>query len=121
MSARPSDFVTICACLVLPVAALAQPPGRGGPGSELIRQAVQLDLEGRGPQAREILQKAIDSAPTPAAKANAERAMAMSCVFEVNCKKSAEYESNVINYCKTRDAEDPHNAFDQQGDMAEEA
>ncbi|HZT37472.1 MAG TPA: hypothetical protein VFA28_06210 [Bryobacteraceae bacterium] len=121
MSARPSDFVTICACLVLPVAALAQPPGRGGPGSELIRQAVQLDLEGRGPQAREILQKAIDSAPTPAAKANAERAMAMSWAFEGNCKKTAEYEGKVIDYWKTREPEDPHNAFYQQGEMADEA
>lgn len=121
MIARPSYFVTVSACLILPIALSAQPPGRGGPGSELIRQAVQLDLEGRGSEAREILQKAIDSAPTPAAKANAERAMAMSWAFEGNCKKTAEYEGKVIDYWKTRESEDPHNAFYQQGEMADEA
>jgi tetratricopeptide (TPR) repeat protein len=103
-------------CAVLP----AQPPGRG-PGSELIRQAVQLDLAGKGAEAREILQKAIDMAATPAAKANAERAMAMSWAFEGDCKKTAEYEGKVIAYWVTRETEDPHNAFYQQGEMADEA
>ncbi|MGA8596909.1 MAG: hypothetical protein WB676_19530, partial [Bryobacteraceae bacterium] len=43
----------------------AQPPqGRGGPGSELIRQGFQLDLEEKGAEARVIFQKAIDGAPT---------------------------------------------------------
>src|SRR5260370_35915379 len=77
----------------------AQPSGgRGGPNSEDIRQAVQLDLEGKGAEARQLFQKAIDSASTPAAKANAQRAMAMSWGFESNCKKTGAYEQMVIDY-----------------------
>jgi tetratricopeptide (TPR) repeat protein len=101
----------------------AQPPqgGRGGPGNELTRQANQLDLDGKGAEARALFQKAIDSAATPAAKANAQRAMAMSWAFEGNCKKTGEYEQMVIDYWATREAEEPHNAFYQQGEMADEA
>ncbi len=47
--------------------------------------------------------------------------MAMSWAFEGNCKKTAEYEGKVIDYWKTREPEDPHNAFYQQGEMADEA
>ena len=39
------------------------PGGRSGPGSEFIRQAIQLDLEGKGDEARPLLQKAIDIDP----------------------------------------------------------
>jgi tetratricopeptide (TPR) repeat protein len=121
MMARPlSPAITAGALLALCAVLAAQPPGRG-PGSELIRQAVQLDLAGKGAEAREILQKAIDTAATPAAKANAERAMAMSWAFEGNCDKTVEYESKVIAYWVTRETEDPHNAFYQQGEMADEA
>jgi tetratricopeptide (TPR) repeat protein len=93
----------------------AQPPG--GRNS----QAVQLDLEGKGAEARQLFQKAIDSAPTPAAKANAQRAMAMSWGFESNCKKTGEYEQMVIDYWVTREKEEPRSAFYQQGEMANEA
>ena len=120
MARLPSPAMAATALLALCSALVAQPPGRG-PGSELIRQAVQLDLEGKGAEAREVLQKAIDTAATPAAKTNAERAMAMSWAFEGNCKKTAEYEGRVIAYWATREAEDPHNAFYQQGEMADEA
>ena len=103
-------------------ALLAQPPqGRGGPGSELIRQGSQLDLEGKGAEARVVFQKAIDSAATPAAKASAERAMAMSWAFEGNCRKTAEYEDMVIEYWKTQEKDAPANAFYQEGEMADEA
>jgi hypothetical protein len=112
-----------CLSLFLFTAVLAaQPPqGRGGPGSELIRQGSQLDLEGKGVEARAVFQKAIDGAATPAAKANAQRAMAMSWAFDGNCKKTAEYEDMVIAYWKTQEKDAPANAFYQEGEMADEA
>jgi tetratricopeptide (TPR) repeat protein len=78
-------------------------------------------LEGKGAEARELFQKAIDSAPTPSAKAAAQRAMAMSWGFEGNCKKTGEYEQMVMDYWVTREKEDPHSSFYQQGEMADEA
>jgi len=102
--------------------ALAQPPqfGRGG-GSETMRQATQLDLEGKGAEARALFQKEIESAASPAAKANAQRAMAMSWAFEGNCKKTGDYEQMVIEYWVTQESAEPHNAFYQEGEMADEA
>ncbi len=101
---------------------LAQPPQRGGgPGSELIRQGSQLDLEGKGEEARAAFQKAIDTAATPAARANAQRAMAMSWAFEGNCQHTADNELKVIEYWKTQESEAPSNAFYQEGEMANEA
>src|SRR5262249_14250777 len=121
MMARPlSPAIAAGALLALCNTLPAQPPGRG-PGSELVREAIQLDLNGKGARASELLQKAIDTAATPMAKANAERAMAMSWAFDGNCRKTAEYENKVIAYWATREAEDPHNAFYQQGEMADEA
>jgi len=108
--------------LILSTALAAQvPAGHGGPGSELIREATQLDLEGNGADARQLLQRAIDSAATPAARANAQRAMAMSWAFDGNCKKTSEYEQMVIDYWVTKEKEQPHNAFYQEGEMADEA
>lgn len=99
----------------------AQPPGSGrGPGSEVLRQATQLDLQGKGTEARELIQKAIDSASTPGLKASAQRAMAMSWAFESNCKEAGKYEQMVIDYWVTREKDD-HNAFYQEGEMADEA
>jgi tetratricopeptide (TPR) repeat protein len=97
------------------------PQGRGGPDNEVLRQGSRLDLDGKGTEARAIFQKAIDTASTPAAKANAERAMAMSWAFEGNCKKTAEYEDLVIDYWKTGEKDDPGHAFYQEGEMADEA
>ena len=102
-------------------AALAQPQQFGRGGSDAARQANQLDLEGKGAEARVLFQKEIDSAPTPPAKANAQRAMAMSWAFEGNCKKTGEYEQMVIDYWVTRESAEPHNAFYQEGEMADEA
>lgn len=96
----------------------AQGPGGGNPA---LRQGSQLDVQGKGVEAREIFQKAIDSAANPSAKANAERAMAMSWAFEGNCKKTAEYENQVIDYWKTQEKDDPSHAFYQEGEMADEA
>jgi tetratricopeptide (TPR) repeat protein len=93
----------------------------GGSGYELNRQAVELDLEGKGAEARQLFQKLIDSADTPAARANAQRAMAMSWAFESNCQKTGEYEQRVIDYWITREKDEPYNAFYQEGEMADEA
>lgn len=93
----------------------------GGPPNPLIREGVQLDLQGKGADARQAFQKAIDTAENPQAKANAERAMAMSWAFEANCKKTAEYENKVIDYWKSREKDDPSHAFYQEGEMADEA
>jgi tetratricopeptide (TPR) repeat protein len=96
------------------------PGGRGGPGSELIRQATQLDLEGKGSDARQLFQKAIDLAATPAATANAQRAMAISWAFDGNCLKTIEYEQMVIDYWASLENDQPGNAYYQQGEMADE-
>jgi tetratricopeptide (TPR) repeat protein len=101
-----------CALATISSALLAQ---------DNIRQAVALDIEGKYAEARQIFQKEIDNAPTPQAKASAQRAMAMSYAFESNCKKTGEYEQMVINYWVTREKEEPQNAFYQQGEMANEA
>ena len=106
----------------VPSGLLAQPPrGPGEPGNPIIRQGVRFDLEGKGSEARDAFQKAIDAATTPAAKAAAQRAMAMSWAFEGNCKKTVEYEDMVIAYWKTQENASPENAFYQQGEMADEA
>lgn len=89
--------------------------------TEGMRQGIQLDLDGKGPEARAVFQKEIDTASTPAAKANAQRAMAMSWAFEGNCKKTAQYEDLVIGYWKTQESSAPENAFYQEGEMADEA
>jgi tetratricopeptide (TPR) repeat protein len=102
--------MTLCA------AALAQPPS-----SDLIRQANNLDFEGKGTEARHLLQNALEAATTPAAKANVNRTIAMSWAFEGNCAKTAQYEQMVINYWVTREKEEPQNAFYQEGEMADEA
>lgn len=95
--------------------------GRGGPAQETIRQAIELDLDGKGAQARELFQRAIESATTPRAQADANRAMAMSWAFESNCAKTGEFEQKVIDYWVIQETSDPANAFYQEGEMADEA
>ena len=105
--------------------AFAQPPqgarGGRGPGSEFLAAGNQLDLEGKGAEARAQFQKAIDASTTPQAKANAQRSMAMSYAFESDCRNTAKYEQMVIDYWKTQESEQPGNAFYQEGEMANEA
>jgi tetratricopeptide (TPR) repeat protein len=85
------------------------------------REATQLDSRGRHAEARALFQQLIDSAATPRDRAAAQRRMAMSHGFEGNCAKAIEYEEMVIAFWKTREAEEPQNAFYQQGEMANEA
>lgn len=98
-----------------------RPQTRGGPENELIRQGAQLDLAGKGEEARAMFQKVIDTTSISPAKANAQRAMAMSWAFEGNCKKTVEYEKLVIDFWKTQETAAPETAFYQQGEMANEA
>jgi tetratricopeptide (TPR) repeat protein len=104
-------FTMLCSALY------AQPPGGFGASNP----GVRLDLEGKGAEARAYFQKAIDSAESPAARASAQRNMAMSWAFEGNCGKTGDYEQMVIDYWVTREKEDPGNAFYQEGEMADEA
>jgi tetratricopeptide (TPR) repeat protein len=148
MSAN-SIFRTAAAALLLAATVVAQPPmgGRGGPMSESLRKAQQLmrdgkfddalaiyvkenannqagtllDLMGKGAEAHQYFQKAIDSASDPAAKANAQRSMAMSYAFEGDCRNTVKYEQMVIAFWVTREQAEPQNAFYQQGEMANEA
>jgi tetratricopeptide (TPR) repeat protein len=81
----------VVAVLFPPARASAQ-PGRGqAPGSDLIRQGVQLDLEGKYAEARQVFKQAIDAAATPQAKAPGIRAMAMSFAFQNNCAGATPY------------------------------
>ena len=100
--------------------ALGAQGGRGGPQAAAMREASQLDLAGKTSEARAIFQRMIDSASDPAAKAAAQRAMAMSYAFDGDCAKTLEYEQMVIDYWKTREAAEPQNAFYQEGEMANE-
>lgn len=107
--------------VVLALAAAAWAQARAPQPPPEVRQAIQLDRAGEGNAARALWQKQIDSAGTPAARAAAERNMAMSWAFSGNCAQTAASEQRVIAYWKTRTAAEPHNAFYQQGEMADEA
>jgi tetratricopeptide (TPR) repeat protein len=66
--------------------------------SDLVRQAQQLDLEGNYTEAREALAKAIETASTPQAKAQAQRAMAISYAFTLDCDQATKFEAPVYEY-----------------------
>ena len=104
----------------VPLGAQDRPQGAGVVDTPQ-RQAQTLDRAGRGSEARVIWQRLIDSAADPAAKAAAQRRMAMSWGFEGNCANAVKYEEMVIAYWVTREKEEPQNAFYQQGEMANEA
>jgi len=127
----------------------AQPPG--GPQSENLRAAQQairdgkdaealasvrkelaatpasmgaanlLDVLGQTAEAKRVFQKMIDTAADSAAKASAQRAMAMSYAFDGDCRNTIKYEQMVIDYWTTREQAEPQNAFYQLGEMANEA
>lgn len=91
------------------------------PQADSIRTASRLDLEGQHAAARAIFQALIDGAANPAARAAAQRRMAISHGFEGHCGETVRYEEMVIDYWKTREAVEPQNAFYQEGEMANEA
>jgi tetratricopeptide (TPR) repeat protein len=80
-----------------------------------------LDSLGATADARIVFQKRLDAATEPAAKAAAQRAVAMSYAFDGDSKNAVKYEQLVIAYWVTREQAEPQNAFYQQGEMANEA
>jgi len=106
---------------VLPAVAGAQRGGPRTPRSDSLREAARLDGDGSTAKAREIIERLIASAPDPAAKAEAQRALAMSYAFDGDCAKTARAEDLVIAYWTTREQAEPQNAFYQEGEMANEA
>ena len=98
----------------------AEAQGGRGPSGPM-QQAQQLDRQGAHAEARAIFQRLIDEAPDPAARAAAQRRMAMSYGFEGDCANAVKYEEMVIAYWVTREPAEPQNAFYQEGEMANEA
>jgi tetratricopeptide (TPR) repeat protein len=106
------------AVLAGPAARAQRPPeAEAGP----MRRAAALDRAGETARARAIFQSQIDSAATPAARAQAQRAMAMSYAFDGDCANTVRYEERVMAYWHAREAAEPQNAFYQEGEMADEA
>src|SRR5688572_11586414 len=68
------------------------------PRAVATREANRIDVEGRTADARAIFQRLIDSADTPAARAQSQRAMAMSYAFDGDCANTVKYEEMVIAY-----------------------
>ena len=101
----------------------APPPAPGAPQGPPgpMQEAGRLDLAGKTADARAVFQRMMDSAADPAARAQAERAMAMSWAFDGDCANTVKYEEMVIGYWRTREAAEPQNAFYQEGEMADEA
>src|SRR5574338_398029 len=92
--------------LMISVTALLPRPANAQTDSTVVRarmqQGAQLDRDGSTAQARVVFQALIDSAATPAAKAAAQRAMAMSYAFDGDCANVVKYEEMVIAYWQTR-------------------
>jgi tetratricopeptide (TPR) repeat protein len=80
-----------------------------------VRVGVQLDLMGRYAEARTHFTKALAMPLTPAAEANALRAMAMSYAFESNCKGAIPWESRLYERYLTQDKD-----FFMAGEIANE-
>jgi tetratricopeptide (TPR) repeat protein len=121
-SAMPKILVAaagLAALLLRPEAVVAQGTNRT-PRADSLRQAIQLDRHGQHAAARAILMRLIETAPDAEAKAQAQRRMAMSYGFEGDCASAVKYQEQVIAYWKTREQDDPQNAFYQQGEMANE-
>ena len=119
---RRATWALAAPTLVAATAVAQQPPGAvpQRPSGPML-EASRLDLEGKTADARAIFQRMIDSASEPAAKAAAERAMAMSYAFDGDCGNTVKYEEMVIGYWQTREAAEPQNASYQEGEMADEA
>jgi tetratricopeptide (TPR) repeat protein len=117
LASLPVVLSTLC----LTSSLLAQQGGDRTPRGDSLRQAQRLDVDGKHAEARAIFQALIDNAPDPAAKAAAQRRMAISHGFEGHCAETVKYEEMVIGYWKTREEAEPQNAFYQEGEMANEA
>ena len=118
--AMPPMLLALClaAALSAPVHAQDEP---SGPRVDSTRQGQRLDTDGNHAAARAIFLQLIETAPDPAAKAAAQRRMAISYGFEGNCAKAVGYEELVLGYWATRESAEPQNAFFQEGETANEA
>jgi tetratricopeptide (TPR) repeat protein len=126
MSYRLARFLLraslLSVALVVPSSLVsAQAPAGAPRPAGPLQEAGRLDSEGRTADARAIIQRVIDTASEPAARAAANRAMAISYAFDGDCTKTVQYEEKVIDYWRTREQAEPQNAFYQQGEMANEA
>jgi len=111
------------AAVILLAAAAASPSagraqGRGAPGP--LRDAAQLDSQGKTVEARKIYQSVLDTVSDPAATAAVQRSVAMSYAFDGDCANTLKYEQMVIDYWMTREQAEPQNAYYQEGEMADE-
>ena len=88
----------VLAASISSVSAAAQGGGGGNrtPRGDSLRQAQRLDSEGRHDEARRLFQVLIDNAADPAAKAAAQRRMAMSYGFTGDCANTVKCEEMVI-------------------------
>jgi len=112
--------------LTAPLALSAQaapgaPPRARDPRADSLRTAQRIDAEGDHAGARAIFSALIANAPDPAARAAAQRRLAMSYGYDGDCAKVIELEEQVIAYWVTRRAAEPQNAHYQEGEMANEA
>jgi hypothetical protein len=99
----------------------AAPAAARSPRADSLRLANRLDSEGKTAEARAVFSALIASAPDDAARAAAQRAMAMSYAFDGDCANTVKLEEQVMAYWRTREQAEPQNAFYQQGEMANEA
>ena len=113
----PVPFVAaLLASLVLATAASAQ-----ANRADSLRDAQRIDAEGKHAEARAMFQALTANAPDPAARAAAQRRLAVSYGYDGNCAKAIELEEQVIAYWVTRREAEPQNAHYQAGEMANEA
>jgi hypothetical protein len=116
MSPRLLPLTTLAASLVLlpDLGAQVDRP-------DSLRAAQRLDAAGDHRAARQIFTALVTTAPDPAARAAAERRLAMSYGYDGDCARVIELEERVIAYWKTRREAEPQNAHYQEGEMANEA
>jgi tetratricopeptide (TPR) repeat protein len=116
---RPALGAALAAATTLLLATGLTAQQRGG--SEIMRQAAELDRSGETTRARELYQSVLDTASDPGTQAAVRRSIAMSYAFDGDCANTVKYEEMVIDYWKTQEEADPQNAFYQEGEMADEA
>ena len=106
-----------------PIALAAQSaaPATRTPRGDSITLANSLDIEGKTSDARRIFSALITSAPDAAAKVAAQRSMVISYAFDGDCGNAGKFADQAIAYYKTREQADPQNAFNTQGEIANEA
>jgi Flp pilus assembly protein TadD len=117
----PGALALATVMALVPTGTDAQGRGASTPRSDSMRTAQRLDVEGKHTEAHAIFQKLIETAPDPAARAQAQRRLAVSQGYVDNCAKAIELEEQVIAYWVTRRQAEPQNAHYQEGEMANEA